>query len=90
MTTDIVEALHEAGVTDKCLEIGLFLGITISNLSKPKILDMVSSWTKWSYDYGVFGKPSWRRLVRAIGARAGGNAPTKAQKIAAAHKACKF
>ena len=78
---------------DKWLEIGLFLGISFGDLQNLKtksddvqVHDMVGCWMKWNYEYDIFGKPSWKTLVRAIGAPAGGNAWKAANKIADNHR----
>ena len=80
-------------MTNKWLEIGLFLGISFGQLQTlkakfddEKVHGMMGFWTKWNYDYQLFGKPSWKNLVRAIGARSGGNARRAANRIAAKHK----
>ena len=89
----IISALYDAKVTNKWLEIGLFLGISFGQLQTlkakfddGKVHGMVGFWTKWNYDYEQFGKPSWKNLVHAIGARAGGNDRNAANRIAAKHK----
>ena len=81
-------------MTKRWFEIGLFLGISYGKLETlktksddEKVRGVVSFWMKWNYDYEMFGKPSWKDLVRAIGARAGGNARRAAKKIAADHVA---
>lgn len=80
-------------MTTKWLQIGLFLGISFGELQKlkasaddDKVLGLVDIWTRWNYDTDTFGKPSWKNLVHAIGARAGGNACRAANKIADEHK----
>lgn len=80
-------------MTTKWLEIGLFLGISFGELQKlkpiaddDKVHGLVGIWTRWNYNTDKFGKPSWKNLVRAIGARAGGNARRAANKIADQHK----
>ena len=90
---DIIRALYDAKVTNKWLEIGLFLGISFGQLQTLKsksdddrVSEMVGFWTRWSYEFVQFGKPSWKNLVRAIGARAGGNARRAAKRIADKHK----
>ena len=90
---DIIRALYDAKVTNKWLEIGLFLGISFGQLQTLKsksdddrVSEMVGFWTRWSYEFKQFGKPSWKNLVRAIGARAGGNARRAAKRIADKHK----
>ena len=89
---DIISTLHMAEVTKRWMEIGLFLGISYGKLETlktksddDKIRGVVSFWMKWKYQYETFGKPSWKSLVRAIGARAGGNARRAAKKVAADH-----
>ena len=89
---DIISTLDKAGVTKRWLEIGLFLGISYGNLETlktksdyDKIQGVVNFWTKWKYNYEKFGKPSWKSLVRAIGAQAGENARRAAKKVAAYH-----
>ena len=47
---------------------------------------MVETWLKWNYSYKRFGKPSWKKLVEAIGAGAGGNSPKIARRIAHEHR----
>lgn len=47
---------------------------------------MVDAWLKWNYNYKRFRKPSWKKLVEAIGAEAGGNSPEIAQRIADQHR----
>lgn len=89
---DIISTLHKAEVTKRWLEIGLFLGISYGKLETlktksddDKIRGVVTFWMNWNYDYETFGKPSWKSLVRAIGAQAGGNARRAAKKVAADH-----
>ena len=89
---DIISTLHMAEVTKRWMEIGLFLGISYGKLETlktksddDKIRGVVSFWMKWMYQYETFGKPSWKSLVCAIGARAGGNARRAAKKVAADH-----
>ena len=54
---------------------------------KPEAVSgMVDAWLKWNYDYKRFGKPSWKKLVEAIGAEAGGNHPDIARLIADQHR----
>ena len=89
----IVNALYDAKVTKRWLEIGLFLGITFDHLQKlqeksddDKVREMVRFWINWNYNHGIFGKPSWKSLVRAIGAWAGGNNRNAANMIASDHQ----
>jgi len=92
---DIVEALHE--VNPRWMEIGLYLGVRYyqleaiaMQLGDNQVADMVDAWLRWNHNYKVFGKPSWKKLVEAIGAKAGGNNSKHAQSIAKHHRKYQF
>lgn len=92
---ELIGALDE--VKPRWMEIGLYLGfkyhqlesIAIKSKHHP-VSSMVADWLKWSHNYTVFGKPSWKKLVEAIGAKAGGNNSNHAQSIAKQHRECQF
>lgn len=90
---DLIGALDE--VKPRWMEIGLYLGFqyhqleTIATNSRRHVVSsMVAAWLRWNHNYKVFGKPSWKKLVEAIGAKAGGNNSNHAQSIAKQH--CKY
>jgi hypothetical protein len=77
--------------------IGLFLGISyeqiqIFKLESTQLMDWVSkivdAWLSQRYDVIVFGEPTWRKLVEAIGSRSGGHHQCLATEIARDHPLC--
>ena len=83
------------GVAHKWIEIGLLLGIPYSQLKMLEFSDgldemvqgVVRAWLEEKYNTQVFGRPTWRKLVEVVGARAGGNHVALAQEIAGEHSA---
>ena len=82
-----------SGVAHKWIEIGLLLGIPYSQLKMLEYSDgldemvqgVVRAWLEEKYNTQVFGRPSWRKLVEVVGARAGGSHAALAQEIAREH-----
>ena len=84
------------GVAHKWMEIGLLLGIRYFQLQMLKsesdgpdemVRGVMRAWLEEKYNTQVFGRPSWRKLVEVVGARAGGNHAALAQEIAREHSA---
>ena len=46
---------------------------------------IISSWLRGKYNTEMFGPPTWKMLVKAVGASTGGNNMALAEKIAKAH-----
>ena len=84
------------GVGHKWMEIGLLLGIRYFQLQMLKsefdgvdemVRGVVRAWLEEKYNTQVFGRPSWKKLVEVVGARAGGSHAALAQEIAREHSA---
>ena len=81
------------GVAHKWMAIGLLLGIPYSQLKMLEYSDgpdemvrgVLCAWLEERHNTQVFGRPSWRKLVEVVGARAGGNHAALAQEIAREH-----
>ena len=93
---DTVISVLMGGVAHKWMEIGLLLGIRYFELQmlksesdelKEMVRGVVHAWLKEKHNTQVFGRPSWRKLVEVVGARAGGNHAALAQEIARKHSA---
>ena len=91
---DTVISVLMGGVAHKWMEIGLLLGIRYFQLQMLKaesdeLIEMVTgvvrAWLEEKYNTQVFGRPSWRKLVEVVGARAGGSHAALAQEIARKH-----
>ena len=84
---DVKSALQNHGVAGKWKEIGLFFGLAFHQLERMQgESDMVEAWLKQSYDTEHFGKPSWKKLVSAVGSRAGAGDVEAAKRIASRHR----
>ena len=90
--TDVTAAINDVKI--KWREIGLFLGISHMRLEvleqeeddlDDKLNGMVEHWLKERYSVENFGRPSWKALVEAIAARAGGDNRSFASEIAEKH-----
>jgi len=54
--------------------------------SESCLREVVLRWLRKSgYDYRLYGPPTWRWVVEAVGSPAGGNNPELARRIAAQH-----
>ena len=81
-----------APVKNKWMEVGIFLGLKISGLKDAmleeddKIAYVTKKFLKKDYMVNIYGEPTWKRVVEAIGAKAGGNNPRQAMEIAQKHQ----
>lgn len=91
----VVDALCR-GVATHWLEIGLLLGIPYSTLElirdshdevAARVNEVVRVWLEERYNVEWFGRPSWKKLIEVMGARAGGNNGALAVEIAREHPA---
>ncbi len=94
---DLRDVLLElSSVVDKWRSLGLALGLRQSTLdvlmqqNGPKGLDqlmsdIITEWLKGNYNEDRFGRPTWRRLVEAVGSNTGGRNQALADAIAAKH-----
>ena len=81
-----------AQVENKWMEIGVFLGLKYSSLDgarqeeDDKIAYVTKKFLKKSYMVNIYGEPTWKRVIEAIGAKAGGDNPRVAKEIAEKHQ----
>ena len=75
------------------MEIGVFLGLKYSSLKlnhDDGDTDMVTyiteKFVKKEYMVDIFGEPTWKSVVEAIGSRAGADNPRHAEEIAKKHQ----
>ena len=78
-------------------EIGLALGLLPSTLERIKsftsgesgfdkvLTSVIVEWLKMNYDTARHGKPTWRRIVKAVRATAGGSNPALADLLERKH-----
>ena len=72
------------------MELGLKPG-TLERISKGQgnikdmFRNMILDWLKMNYDTARFGPPTWRRIVEAVRASAGGDNPALANQLARNH-----
>ena len=76
--------------------IGISLGLSadklesirLKSLGDPELAigEVISTWLRQSYDVQRHGLPSWRRVVKAVDSRAGGNNYVLAQEIASKYQ----
>ena len=80
--------------TAYCYKIGTWLKFTTSQLDAIKTQSadhadamgrIITSWLKGNYNTEMFGPPTWKMLVEAVGASSGGNNKALANKIAKDH-----
>ena len=78
----------------KCYEIGTWLKFTRDQLDAIKVKSkshveamesIITEWLNGNYNTEMFGPPTWKMLVEAVGAPTGGNNKALAKKIAEAH-----
>lgn len=90
--TEVEKALEP--VSAKWLEIGVILGLNYKKLKGLRISDedtderinkVAKWWLEETKENKVFGAPSWKKLVGAIGARIGGGYSVYAAEIAKQH-----
>ena len=62
------------------------IGANNPNQCKTCLQETIKAWLNKRYDFQRFGAPSWKKLCEAIKARAGGNNPGLATKIAEKHR----
>ena len=53
--------------------------------NRQALITVVNHWMNMNYDFGRFGKPSWKALVVAVASRIGRNHRALAVRIAKAH-----
>ena len=73
-------------------KIGIFLGLDYNTLQTfdredQPLQTIVKKWLKKKYDVEKFGHPSWKKLVEAIGSKAGASDSAHALAVAKLHKA---
>ena len=75
------------------MEIGVFLGLKYSSLKlnhddgdKDMVTFIAEKLVKKDYMSNIFGEPTWKRVVEAIGSRAGADNPRHAEEIAKKHQ----
>ena len=81
------------GVADKWDSVGIFLGIPYKVIERcrledtldERIQELTSAWIGRKYEVESYGEPSWRKLIEAIGHKAGGYHRRLASKLAADH-----
>ena len=86
----VIQALEP--VSAMWMQVGIILGLNYDFLRTLRSCDhedrlekLVKRWLKQKFDHEKFGLPSWKKLVEAIGARAGGADGRHALKIAKEH-----
>ena len=78
-------------VADRWMAIGVFLGLKHSHLQlaaddeDDKARYIAQKYVKKEFMIEKFGEPTWKRVVEAIGSRAGGDNPSHAEEIAKKH-----
>lgn len=78
-------------VENKWMEVGIFLGLKMSGLQNAiheeddKIAYITKTFLKKDYMVTIYGEPTWKRIVGAIGAMAGGDNRRHAMEIAGQH-----
>lgn len=95
---DCYSVLQELeGVAYRWYEIGLALGLLPSTLERIKsstlgesgfdkvLTSVIVEWLKMNYNTARHGKPTWRRIVKAVKATAGGNNPALADLLERRH-----
>ena len=74
------------------MEIGVFLGLKYSHLKlatedeDDKMAYIATQYTNKQYMLEMYGEPTWKHLVEAIGSRAGADNPRHAEEIAKKHQ----
>ncbi len=91
-TSEVESALES--VSAKWKHIAIILGLPYNDLQKLHqngdveefTHSVVEKWLSRDFDFSTFGMPSWKRLVEAIGSKAGGDNARHAHQIAKEHK----